>query len=373
MNLLKFILGILGALLIIGAFSSFLPLFLLGGLVTGSVAIAFGLPIFLIIVGAVMVYFGFYYKGSTHNSNYQLIQIVKWGAIYTISILLGNYIINKLMIVNDLFIILITAVIISIAVQIVKSHESHFQTNWFIFYFLVYANVIWIMGEFILPEIAFQTGIFSSIVMGFSLAGIVLIIRKIRIKKNAIPWICFILVIILLVANLESLPISPDAFRISSNTSLSEDKQKCPIAISDPTPIKKETQFDANIVSPLLNKVINDSVWRIEQDFRNCYKGRYKNQYPDRYYCDDLVVSRWELSSQGTIEYRWYTVASAEWKPQRLTSFSTQYVFNRFICENGKKMIVDKVKPEIFTYDTKDGSTVNIHVTREKTETKIKY
>jgi len=95
MGLFRFILGVLGVLIVIGAFSSFIPLLFLGGIVTGSVAFAFGFPIFLMMVGAAMIYFGFYYVGSRHRSNYQLMYLAKWGLIHTVAIFLSTYINNK--------------------------------------------------------------------------------------------------------------------------------------------------------------------------------------------------------------------------------------------------------------------------------------
>ena len=62
MGLLRFIIGVLGILLVIGSFISFIPLVLLGGFASGSVLFAFGFPVLLIVVGATMVYFGFYSK-----------------------------------------------------------------------------------------------------------------------------------------------------------------------------------------------------------------------------------------------------------------------------------------------------------------------
>ena len=98
--------------------------------------------------------------------------------------------------------------------------------------------------------------------------------------------------------------------------------------------------FDSKIIGPLLNGVIDTSVWRIEGNIRSCYKGKYRGQYPNWVYCDDMIVSRWEKHSSGTIEYRWYTAVTAVWQPEKVKS--SQYVFNDFYCENGKKVTVDK-------------------------------
>ena len=184
MRLFRFIMGVLGVLLIIGAFSSFFPLVFLGGIASGSVVFALGFPIFLIVLGATMVYFGFYYKRPISKSNSQILEVVKWGVIYTIAILLAGYVIGRLMIVNTLLVILLTAIFVSILAQIVRSHYSKFNLRWFVFYFLVYSTIIWVMSMFILTELGFKTGFFSSFVLGFVIAGAVSIIQKISIKHT---------------------------------------------------------------------------------------------------------------------------------------------------------------------------------------------
>src|SRR3989338_2332215 len=365
MGLVRFTLGVLGIILIIGAFSSFLPLLFLGGIATGSVSFAFGFPIFLIILGALMIYYGFYYLESKTNRNDHLMHIAKWGIIHTIAILIGNFVISRLMIVDTLLVTLITASMISIVTQVVRSHHTHFNIKWFIFYFLLYANIIWAFGEFILPEIFFQTSFFSSIVIGFTLAGVVTIIQKINMNRDSVKWFSIALAIILLVANLESLVISPikpflASVQSSNSSELSEDRQDCPTSLSRLPLVRPDGSFDSKIIGPLLNGVIDTSVWRIEGNIRSCYKGKYRGQYPNWVYCDDMIVSRWEKHSSGTIEYRWYTAVTAVWQPEKVKS--SQYVFNDFYCENGKKVTVNK-----------ETTAYYIHVSRDGTEIKVEY
>jgi hypothetical protein len=365
MGLFRFILGVLGVLLVIGAFSSFIPLVFLGGISSGSVAFAFGFPIFLIILGVAMIYFGFYYSGFTNKNSSQLIMIAKWGAINTVAIFLANYIISKLMFVNNLLIILFTAAMVSIITQIVKSHKSQFKIKWFLFYFLIYANIIWAMGEFFLPKTVFQSGLFSFIVVGFTIAGVVVIIQRLNVRQHSIPWISIILVIILLVANLDSLELSPIKLLLEkpiNSSELLEEKRECPTAISGVLNRSLvESAFDPKMIGPTLNKLITTSIWDVEGDIRSCYKGKYKGQFPGWLYCDDMIVSRWETSNSGTIKYRWYTAVTAEWKPVSDTDKS-HYVFDNFSCENGKKVTVDK-----------ETTAYYVHVSRDGTEIKIEY
>ena len=367
MELLRFTLGTLGIIFIISALSSFI-----GGMVTGIIALNLGFQIFLIILGTAMAYFGFYYIKSTHEANHQLIRIAKWGIAYTIAIFLSNYIINRLVIANPFFAILFTTTIISIISQVIRSHESseyNFKKKWFIFYFLVYANIIWVMEEFILPNLVSKTGIFSYIIIGFTIAGIVAIIQKINIKGHSVNWITFILIILLLVANLEFLPLSANEIFIGpalNASGLSEDKQLCPTIISK-IPVKTEAQLNSGI-SSTINYLIDTSIWKIEKNIEPCYKGKYKGQYPNWFYCDNMVVSRWETSSSGTIRYRWYTALTANWQPT-----NGKYTLNSLSCENGKKVVVDKIGPEFYTYDSKDGTVVKINVFRDETKTEIKY
>lgn len=375
MGLFRFTLGVLGILLIIGVFSSFLPLLFLGGISTGNVAFAFGFPIFLIILGAFMVYYGFYYvksKTSSHsqlvsNSNNQLMYIAKWGIIHTIGIVIGNFMISRLIIVDTLLVTLITASMVSIIAQVVRSHDSHFNGKWFVFYFLLYANIIWAMGEFILPQMFFQTSLFYSIVVGFTLGGIIAIIQKLNMNLHSVKWFSIALVIILLVANLNSLVASPVRILIAqvqpSNSSQSpENKQLCPKSTSSLPLVRTQGSFNPVAIQTLLTDVIDTSVWRIEGNIRSCYNGKYKGQYPDWVYCDDMIVSRWEKGSSGTIEYRWYTAVTAVWKPEE--EKSSQYVFDNFYCEpgDGKPVTVNK-----------ESTSYYVHVSRDGTEIKIEY
>jgi len=270
------------------------------------------------------------------------------------------------MVVNTLVVILLTATIVSIVAQIVRSHESDFKIRWFVFYFLIYANITWLMVEFILPELAFQSGVFSSIVIGFTLAGAVAIIHQLNIRYHSVPWISLILLIILIITNLESLqialPIQPFLEKSSNSSGVSEEKQVCPTSISALPVLRNEERFDPKLVGPVLNNLINSSVWRMEGNIRSCYKGKYKGQYPDWFYCDDMIVSRWETSISGTIRYRWYTAVTAEWQPNIQDPYGVEYVFNGFSCENGKKVTVNK-----------ETTAYYVHISRDGTEIKVEY
>jgi len=363
-RIFNFILGVLGVLLVIGAFSSFFALFLLGGIATGSVTFAFGLPILLIVLGAAMAYFGFYYKELSNNGNSKLITIVKWGIVSAIALLISDFIITKLVIVNNFWAILLTAAVVSIVIQAVRSHDNEFsfKMRWFIFYFLVYATVIWVMGEYFLPKIAFQTGIFSSIVIGFTIAGIIVIIQKIGLRSHTVPWVSIVLVLILVVANLgylqDIIPIDLPT-KPQNASAMSEDKQVCPTPKLQNIWVSSEADFNSNSIMLTLNSLVDTSVWRIEHNFGSCYKGKYRDQNPSWYYCDDMIISRWATGSSGTINYRWYTAVTAEWRPERVGS-NTLYVFDGFSCENGKKVTVDKETTAYYVYVSRDGTEIKV-------------
>ncbi len=303
--------------------------------------------------------------------NPQIVEVVKWGIIYTIAILLAGYIISRLMIVNTLLVILLTAAFVSILAQTIRSHNSNFKPKWFFFYFLIYSTIVWVMSEYVLPEIGFQKGFFSTFVVGFTIAGTVSIIQKIKIKHHSLNWIFATLIIVILVGNLESLGISIGEGLPPITISSPED-EKCPTISSDSLlPINK-AGFDYKLIGPSLNKVINNSIWRIEGNIRSCYKGKYKGQRPDWFYCDDMVVSRWDLSNSGTIKYRWYTAVSAEWRPQ-IGKSNTQYILDGFSCENGQKVIIKKGTTSIYVHDSRDGTSINIEVSGDETPIDLVY
>ena len=71
-----------------------------------------------------------------------------------------------------------------------------------------------------------------------------------------------------------------------------------------------------------------------------------------------MIVSRWETTISGTISYRWYTAVSAEWKPVE----EGKFIFDKFSCEGGKKVTVDK-----------ESTSYYVHVSRDGTEIKVEY
>jgi hypothetical protein len=81
-------------------------------------------------------------------------RFIKWWIIYVISLLLGGFILGRLMITNPFLNLICLAFILSVIAQAIKNHEhtrNKFRAKWFIFYFLVYANIIWVMKEIVLP------------------------------------------------------------------------------------------------------------------------------------------------------------------------------------------------------------------------------
>lgn len=299
-----------------------------------------------------------------------LLSIAKWGVASVIAILISNFIIAKLMISNNFLAILLTAAIVSIVIQAIRSHynEFSFKMRWFFFHFLVYAVVIWAMIESILPRLGLQTGILSSLIIGLTIAVTIVIIQKIGIRSRTIPWISLVLVLVLLVANLGYLksivPIDLPAL-YQNGSAVPEGKQACPTS----TVVYYSTP---SLSTSDLKGLINTNVWRIEKNPTSCYKGIYQGQNPDRFYCDNLVVSRWDLSSSGTINYRWYTVVTAEFRLETGGSESL-YVLDGLSCENGERVVVDKNSPQIYTYGSKDGTRINIDVSQDTPDVNLKY
>jgi hypothetical protein len=188
--------------------------------------------------------------------------------------------------------------------------------------------------------------------LGLVLVAIVTIIQKIRISGHSVNWINFILLVLFLVANLDYFGGSNIQSFLDQQSNSSE---RCPDAMTYGSPlIRTEADLISNI-APELNVLVDSSVWKIESNSRPCYKGKFKGQYPDRFYCDDMIVSRWDFSNSGAIDYRWYTAVSAEWIPS-----SGKYMFNGFICENGKKVTVNKDVTQYYVHVSKDGTEIRI-------------
>ncbi|MFH1521749.1 MAG: hypothetical protein ABIF18_02210, partial [archaeon] len=181
---------------------------------------------------------------------------------------------------------------------------------------------------------------------------------------NSLPWAYIVLILILFVGNIGYLnSFIPLSMNPSINISeLSEEKQPCPTTIYDsetPLVLTKEKLDSLLGMQRMTNSLLNHKVWRIENDVRFCYMGKYKNQFPDWIYCDDLIVSRWETSNSGAINYRWYTAVSSEWRPV-VEGSTNSYIFNGFKCENGQKVTVEKGVTNYYVYDSRDGKQIKI-------------
>ena len=357
MDIYKFALGIIGITLSICSLSYLLS-FSLEGIYGIS---TFWFAIFLVFLGGIIFYFSFYYKYK--NKKYffsNLKTYFKWGAVYTISTLIGIYIINSLSITNNLYFVLFTAIIISIASQIFKSRSYSFKLNWFIFNFLIYLTSIWVLVEYVLPETVIKRVLLYSLIVGFFITGIIKIIYKINLKKDSRIWISVLLVLVLLAGNFGVVSNSNfgDLFDSSSNSSgIFEEQEECPSVLQGELDreLSEAVFTDVSSMGNALAEGINSSIWNLENNIRSCYQGKFAGQNPNWYYCDDMIVSRWEISSSGTIDYKWYTAISAEWEP-----IEEKYIFNNFVCESGQKVKVDKETTSYYVHVSRDGTEITI-------------
>ncbi len=287
--------------------------------------------------------------------------ILKWWVVAFVGIWLGNYLCSKFGITSELLMILAVTLFLSIIIEIARSHEQghNFYLRWFIFYFLVYTWVIWAMNNYLLPKINSPNNIIYFVIVGLTISIAIFIAKKIPLKSRAIPWISLLLIVLLLAANLTYLQDMGlgkfiPAFKTQADSNLSEDKQSCPTPSSHPI---YRANIDSNL-GALLKSLIDSNIWRIESEFGICYKGKYKNQNPNWLYCDNLIASRWDLGSSGTINYRWYTAVTAEWEP--VTEGTDIYSLRDFVCENGQKVSVEKGVTNYYVYDSRDGTQIRI-------------
>lgn len=289
-----------------------------------------------------------------------------WTLVIMLGLFVSSFILSRLNIQNKFLIVLITAFIISIFMEMIRSHNEryYFKKNWAFFYFLIYSVVLWSINEFLLIDF-FSNRIFKSLLIaGVILSVIVTLIRNMRLKSSSLPWACTLLILILIVGNLGYLgSLIPSEFTpLLNRSALSEGSSLCPTTIygpSSPLILEEKTFNSANLMNTWAKLLVNSSVWTIEHDFGSCYKGKYKGQFPERIYCDDLIVSRWERGISGAINYRWYTAVSAEWAPMN-NNAGNSYIFNGFICENGQKVTVEKGVTNYYVYDSRSGGQIRI-------------
>lgn len=285
-----------------------------------------------------------------------LITLFKWTSVSFISILLSNYLINRLLIVNNFLEVLFTSTILSIMVQAVRSHdhEFSFRMRWFIFYFLAYSIIIWVMKDYIIPELFSKENLFSYLLTGFIIGALILLVEKAGVRSRTIPWISLVLLLMLIIGNLPYLNgvVSSSLLpQYINSEELSESKKACPSQIG--------LNSTGSLSSSFLNGLIDSSIWRIEREFDSCYKGKYAGQYPDRFYCDNLIVSRWDTSSSGTINYRWYTAINSEWALENIGR-QTFYTLKDFTCDNGKKVTVRKESKQYYVHYARDGTPIRV-------------
>ena len=279
---------------------------------------------------------------------------VKWGIVSFIAILISDYIINKLFVVNTFFIILITASIISILIQAVRSHDGQldFRMRWFIFYFLTYSLIIFVVREYV-SAIFLIHNINLIALSSLMISGVIVLVQKAGVRSRTVPWLSFILLLLLLVANLEQISeITPsNLYPPRYGSDLPESKKDCPSFIQNyPTRV---------LSSAFLDTLIKTNVWRIEHNFGSCYLGKYTGQHTERFYCDDLIVSRWDKSDSGAINYRWYTAVSTEWIIDS-SGASPLYLLNSLSCENGNRVTVEKGITNYYVYVSKDGTQIRV-------------
>ena len=201
MGVFKFIIGVLGVLLILGTMSAFLPLVLLGGLSSGTVSGALILPIFLFVVGAVMVYFGFYYHGSSSSSN-ELSNFLKWGAIHAIGLYVGLIIIQKMNISNLLIKYVLLGALLALVASIVNKIHTNRKRQFLSYALHIFS--VWISIQYIVPLIGINDYLASIIFSGFIIHAIFILFKRLKLHGKEIP-VSILILAVFIIFNLSSL------------------------------------------------------------------------------------------------------------------------------------------------------------------------
>jgi hypothetical protein len=345
-----------------------------------------------------MTYIGFYFEETVGSGNSKIKEVFTWGITYTLAILISIYTVTKMSISDSFLYLLLTTTLISIFAEIVRAHTHEFRLNWFLFYFLVYANSVWLISEFVLPFISHvQSELSIALITGFVLSGVYNIIQKSQIREKSIKWLAIVLVFIIIVSNLsffQSFDVDSAIKMLSTPTRVSKGASNSTNILSVQPTYEKTTQTDWKCpeinfddlnstmffgtirpenIQHALNGVINSSIWRIDNDLRACYMGKYKGQYPENMYCDDMVISRWATDDDGTIKYRWYTVVDAVLVSRDIGTTEHAYAFHSLVCTNGKRIEVDKKETQYYVYDSRDGTRINIKVEGEDSNIIVNY
>lgn len=296
------------------------------------------------------------------------LDFIRWGFVCIVSIFISYFIIGKLNITNNLLIILTVAVIISVIIELVKSHNHNyrFRKEWFFFYFLVYSNIVWIANELLFEGMILNQVILSSVSIGLITSLIIVAINEIKPKYSSLPWAYLVLIVILVIGNLGSLGFLTSLGSIDEkppvdNSGLSEERQPCPTTLYGsevPLILTKTKLSSVPGMQTMAKSMVNLVVWEVENELGTCYLGKYKGQHPNWIYCDDLIVSRFETDDSGVINYRWYTAASSIWKP--VEGSADSYIFDKFVCEGGQKVELEKGVTNYYVYDSRSGSQIRI-------------
>jgi hypothetical protein len=185
------------------------------------------------------------------------------------------------------------------------------------------------------------------------------------LRSSSISLISIVLFLLIISSNLTSIKeltnLKSFSQNITSTYSTPEIDNPCPTPLIPSAGLQEfDVEFRNDLISPKLNQILDKSVWTIEHPFDNCYLGKYPGQFLENYYCDNLLVSRYELRNSGEINYRWYTAVTAVWKPQKLSNGGTIYHLEGFKCENGKKVTIEKGVTNYYVYDARDGKQIKI-------------
>ena len=110
-----------------------------------------------------------------------------------------------------------------------------------------------------------------------------------------------------------------------------------------------------------VRELTDTNIWKIESNSPYCYAGKYPGQFEEKIYCDGTVISRFEKTATGAIENRWYTALTSEWDVEKDSEGKiVSYTFDKFACENGKSVVMDKGTTSYYVYDSREGYQVKI-------------
>jgi hypothetical protein len=121
-----------------------------------------------------------------------LLNFLLWTSVILIGLFVSHFIIDRLNITNNFLIVLITAFIISVFMELIRSHNEryYFKKNWVFFYFLIISVTLWAFNDFIFIDFLSQNVFKQLLIVSIVLSATIILLRSISERATLPGVVC---------------------------------------------------------------------------------------------------------------------------------------------------------------------------------------